>query len=111
MIEAFRWAIVDRGVEPPADVYCRTRDIAVARLDTFRYLTEQSGASRDAAALVTAVAGELTNNCFDHNLGVWRDVPVTPDRLLHAIQPAEDTVLGVYAALTIPDIRRTLANL
>lgn len=202
MVEAFRWASTNRGEDPPADVYCRTRDIAVARLDTLRSLVEKSGASPDTAALVAAIAGELTNNCFDHNLGAWRDVPgcwfsrnttegtleiivadrgqgfvgslqrvkpdlqdaaeairlafttdisgrapekrgkgllfildalailagttftlhtgtaklvfespVTPDRLPSAIQPAEVNVPGTYAALTVPDIRRTLATL
>lgn len=202
MTEAFRWASAERGEEPPADAYCRTRDIAVARLDTLRSLAEQSGALPDTAALVAAITGELANNCFDHNLGAWRDVPgcwfskdisegklvvivadrgqgflgslrrvkpdlrdaaeaihlafttdisgrapeqrgkgllfvldalaalagtaftlhtgnarivfdspVTPDRLPHAIQPAEVTVPGTYAALTIPDIRRIVATL
>ena len=29
----------------------------------------------DEAALITAVVGEIGNNCFDHNLGQWRDIP------------------------------------
>jgi hypothetical protein len=27
------------------------------------------------SALLTAVAGEIGHNCFDHNLGQWRDEP------------------------------------
>ena len=34
-----------------------------------------SGWGTDAAALLTAVLGEIGNNSFDHNLGQWRDVP------------------------------------
>jgi hypothetical protein len=32
-----------------------------------------AGLSEDDAALLTAVAGEIGNNSFDHNLGHWRD--------------------------------------
>lgn len=53
-----------------------TRDVFQARLDRFyRDLTRKSKIHSNEAALLTAVAGEIGNNCFDHNLGQWQDQP------------------------------------
>lgn len=54
---------------------CETRDIFQARLDTFY----QEGLAyktlpEDDLALLVSIVGEVGNNCFDHNLGQWRDV-------------------------------------
>lgn len=71
---ARNWAQAPHGVEPKPDVYCQTRDVFQARLETF-----QAGFSRISSlttvSLVTAVAGEIGNNSFDHNLGNWPDIP------------------------------------
>lgn len=54
---------------------CETRDIFQARLGRFyRDILSQIGGESEAA-LLAAIAGEIGNNCFDHNLGQWRDVP------------------------------------
>lgn len=51
---------------------CVTRDVFQARLDTFfQEIVRVGGFSEDEAALLVAVAGEIGNNCFDHNLGQW----------------------------------------
>lgn len=52
--------------------YCPTRDIFQARLDKFRIQLEQNGFID--APLLVAVAGEIGNNSFDHNVGSWRDI-------------------------------------
>ena len=71
---ARNWAQASQAVEPKPDVYCQTRDVFQARLETF-----QAGLSRisplTTVSLVTAVAGEIGNNSFDHNLGNWPDIP------------------------------------
>lgn len=73
-IAARDWAQAPQANEPKSDVYCQTRDLFQARLETF-----QAGLSRisplTTVSLVTAVAGEIGNNSFDHNLGNWPDVP------------------------------------
>ena len=55
-------------------MYCKTRDTFQARLENF-----ESKLSRIAplttVSLVTAIAGEIGNNSFDHNLGNWPDIP------------------------------------
>ena len=67
------WAESSQGIEPGAEVYCQTRDIFQARLETL-----QGKLSRELPAagvsLLTAVAGEIGNNSFDHNLGNWPDI-------------------------------------
>lgn len=54
------------------DYYCQTRDIFQARLQSYSlHLEERMGTD---AYLITAVAGEIGNNSFDHNLGNWPDL-------------------------------------
>ncbi len=71
---ARNWAESVNAVEPHPDVYCQTRDIFQARLEKL-----QSKLSRvipiEMVSLITAVAGEIGNNSFDHNLGNWPDIP------------------------------------
>src|SRR3989344_2068670 len=71
---ARNWAQAPQAIELKPDVYCQTRDVFQARLETF-----QAGLSRisplTTVSLVTAVTGEIGNNSFDHNLGNWPDIP------------------------------------
>ena len=71
---ARRWAQASQAIEPKQEVYCQTRDVFQARLEQF-----QAKLSRitplTTVSLVTAVAGEIGNNSFDHNLGNWPDIP------------------------------------
>lgn len=62
----------DIGVQ--SEYYCPTRDVFQAKLD--RMLAEflTSGSIGEAAYLISAIAGEIGNNSFDHNLGNWPDV-------------------------------------
>lgn len=56
-------------VDAPFDdaFYCKSRDIFQARLDNLYEETQNP--------LLVAVAGEIGNNSFDHNLGNWIDIP------------------------------------
>ena len=68
------WAQTPQAIEPNSDVYCQTRDVFQARLETFQtWLSHISPLI--TVSLVTAVAGEIGNNSFDHNLGNWADIP------------------------------------
>jgi hypothetical protein len=60
---------------PDAGQYCRTRDVFEGRLARLLVYAGSVGLPEDDAALLTAVAGEIGNNSFDHNLGHWRDEP------------------------------------
>lgn len=71
---ARHWAEASQAAEPNSDIYCQTRDVFQARLEQF-----QSRLGRIAplatVSLITATAGEIGNNSFDHNLGNWPDIP------------------------------------
>lgn len=72
--QAFHWATENSVKDPPPQYYCPTRDIADGRLPKLYQDAIKSGLSEEKAALLTALAAELTSNCFDHNLGAWKDV-------------------------------------
>lgn len=70
---AYRWFSSPREPEK-VETLSRTRDIFQARLDRmYQDLIGHTVPDGDSA-LLTAVAGEVGNNCFDHNLGQWQDV-------------------------------------
>lgn len=70
---AKQWAMAPVGVTPPSEAYCPTRDIFQARLEKLQRSFE--GIVPDSARyLLSAIAGEIGNNSFDHNLGNWPDV-------------------------------------
>lgn len=71
---ARNWIEAKLPEAPSPDRYCQTRDVFQARLEKL-----QSELSRltgiEVVSLITAVAGEIGNNSFDHNLGNWPDIP------------------------------------
>lgn len=64
-----------KGAEVPSKFYCSNSAVFQARLirmqDILAGVTELS----PIFSLVVAVAGEIGNNSFDHNLGNWPDTP------------------------------------
>ncbi len=69
-----RWATsIFEPAESPEEFVCRTRDAFSARLGRLGAFVK-AGLKADDLSLVIAAAGEVGNNCFDHNLGAWRDV-------------------------------------
>lgn len=71
---AEQWASAEIGYIPEADVYCQTRDDFQARLENLQSVLDNK-VSLSAISLLSAVAGEIGNNSFDHNLGNWPDIP------------------------------------
>lgn len=67
------WASATTAPPVQESWYCSSRDIFQARLNAM--VTRLEKKLGESAYLVTAVAGELGNNSFDHNLGSWPDVP------------------------------------
>ena len=73
---AWDWitAEADR-VDITSDYYCETRDIFQARLDRMiDNLLTNNNIKEEKIYLVSAIAGEIGNNSFDHNLGNWADI-------------------------------------
>lgn len=99
------------GVLPSQQVYCPTRDIGQARVEKIVAEMMRNDWRGDEAGLLAAVIGELVGNCFDHNLGNWRDIPgcwletAIEGNALRAI--VADRGQGVFATLrhALPDLR------
>lgn len=70
---AKQWAMAFTGVPPTDDVYCPTRDVFQARLEKLQMVL-QGKVPESAVSLLCAIAGEIGNNSFDHNIGNWPDV-------------------------------------
>lgn len=71
---ARQWAQSPQAYEPKSEAYCQTRDVFQARLEQFQSKLSRISPLR-TVSLITAVAGEIGNNSFDHNLGNWPDIP------------------------------------
>jgi len=70
---AQNWAGCISAYEPDQKYYCKTRDVFQARLEHFQ--SELLKDSNDVSpSLISAIAGEIGNNSFDHNLGNWPDI-------------------------------------
>lgn len=70
---ARKWASSVSAYEPEKQFYCKTRDVFQARLEHFQ--SELMARTSEAfSSLITAIAGEIGNNSFDHNLGNWPDI-------------------------------------
>lgn len=63
------------NMPPDITTHCATRDIFQVRLDSFLRLFCEQNKKTSEISLLVAIAGEVGNNCFDHNLGQWIDVP------------------------------------
>lgn len=64
-----------KKVEIPSRFYCPNSAVFQARLTTMQDLLAQAKGLEIIFPLIVAVAGEIGNNSFDHNLGNWPDIP------------------------------------
>jgi len=74
-MNAFEWASAQTPTEPPAEFYCQTSDVWQGRFSKVAPLLIKQGVDPKFAALVTAVIGEIGDNCFAHNSPNWIDLP------------------------------------
>ena len=64
-----------RGTEIPAKFYCSNGAVFQTRLTRMQDILVEVKELAPIFSLVVAVAGEIGNNSFDHNLGNWPDTP------------------------------------
>lgn len=70
------WARSEQPPEIPAEYYCEQQARFTSRLEKMGLLLLRTGAANEEiASLLTAVAGEIGDNSFMHNIGNWPDVP------------------------------------
>lgn len=67
------WAFL--GSKIPVQFYCSNSAIFQARLASMQELLRNFKKTSKNFSLIIAVAGEIGNNSFDHNLGKWPDLP------------------------------------
>ncbi|MBI2443899.1 MAG: helix-turn-helix transcriptional regulator [Candidatus Magasanikbacteria bacterium] len=72
---AFRWASAASAVEPPPNWYCPTNDVWQGRLQRVAPSLLRSGFDTGAVGLIAGVIGEISDNCFTHNIFAWPDIP------------------------------------
>jgi len=71
----FKWITTETNkVDVSGDFYCQTRDVFEARNDKMPEELIKKGLDDSLAYLVYAMAGELGNNAFDHNVGNWPNI-------------------------------------
>lgn len=71
---AKKWMVDKKGFEPLPCYYCSNSYIFQTRLSRLERELKEKGEPIDFFPSVVAVAGEIGNNSFDHNLGNWPDV-------------------------------------
>lgn len=64
-----------KGAEVPSKFYCSNSAVFQARLIRMQDILVGVAELSPIFSLVVAVAGEIGNNSFDHNLGNWPDTP------------------------------------
>lgn len=99
----YAWYTAVHAVSTPPAL-CVTRDQFQARLESMYQSLRRNGASEEGTALLTAILGELGNNCFDHNLGQWQDL----SGCWFAYRAAGDAVLQALVADRGQGIRASL---
>ena len=74
--DVFKWISARmEDVDIQSEYYCRTRDIFQARLEKIaQELLKNGRIAENDVYIVSAIAGEIGNNSFDHNLGNWPNV-------------------------------------
>lgn len=73
--KAKNWAFSASPFSLFPDLYCETSDVFLARLQRLSAALESRQEIKDISALIVAIAGEIGNNSYNHNLGNWPDIP------------------------------------
>lgn len=73
---AWEWMAAEpQNAQMESEYYCPTRDMFQARIDKLiANLLRDKNISEENAYIASAIAGEIGNNSFDHNIGKWPDV-------------------------------------
>lgn len=101
---AQKWVSSKSADVPLPAIYCQSSDIFAARLESLSLKMQQDSDMKDLFPILIAMAGEIGNNSYNHNLGRWPNVPGSlfiPDLKKRQIILA-DRGQGVLATLKHP---------
>lgn len=68
------WAMEKEPRQISSDIFCQTRDVFQVRVDHALRDAIRVTKDENLSHVLSAIAGEIGNNSFDHNLGNWSDV-------------------------------------
>jgi len=104
------WIADDSGFEPLHDFYCPDSSVFQARLSKMQNELGRVKKLNLIYPLISAIAGEIGNNSFDHNLGNWPDIPGTifTYNLNKKIVVLADRGQGILA--TLKKVDKSLVN-
>jgi len=71
---ARNWVFNDNAIAPQSDFYCIDASVFQARLGRFKSDISRIRKLKEIYFLIVAVAGEIGDNSFAHNLGNWPDI-------------------------------------
>lgn len=71
---ASEWVSTPNSLELPNKLYCPTSSVFQARLQKMQTIFGSETSIASYFPLLVAVAGEIGNNSFDHNIGNWPDI-------------------------------------
>ncbi|MDD4901582.1 MAG: MerR family DNA-binding transcriptional regulator [Patescibacteria group bacterium] len=74
-IFAKKWSRNKKPKNPPNFIYCQNSSVFQARLSKMRNELIKTFGDKPIFSLLVAMAGEIGNNSFDHNIGNWPDIP------------------------------------
>lgn len=69
------WAVSQKPLPLPQEYYSETGDIFNARLERFGRELAKIEDIKETFPLIVAIAGEIGNNSFNHNIGNWPNIP------------------------------------
>lgn len=69
-----KWSFNATPIDLPLRFYCPDKSIFKARLSRLEFDLKSNSSFSETFSLIVAMAGEIGNNSFDHNLGNWPDV-------------------------------------
>jgi len=72
---AKKWTAIESTIKIPPIFYCKDISIFQGRLSKLETCLSKVKRIKKIYPLITAIAGEIGNNSFDHNLGNWPNVP------------------------------------
>lgn len=72
---ARNWVINQKSTIPPQETYSETSDIFNARLERMGKELGKIEELKTTFPLIVAIAGEIGNNSFNHNIGNWPNIP------------------------------------
>lgn len=72
---AKNWVITKSPITLSSSLYCETSDVFSARLQHLSTKLESIPELKNIFPLLVAIAGEIGNNSYNHNIGNWPDIP------------------------------------